>query len=938
MEKGTGGGAGSADRIERCTDLFHVDLFFGTAITASAEEQGTQTVSFTTAGSITNIYYFVYVGDNTTAVTKPDSVTIDGGSAVKVNVAYDRGYTPTLTAQCTVSNSITVTSSDDSGNQIVTYEFTMPMTGNVNVQIQMNPRYSTLTVADTENGTVSVKSPKTNYPTGEKIYLDITPNEGYTISTSEYSFYEGSSRVSKQIQNDENGYYINMPQADTTVNVQFSKIQQIILDNDGKRGEVKLISPESEEMICENTYVYVMVNPADDYKLKDISVHSPEGEIEVNKNGDNEFYFLMPDSYVRVTPVFVTTKKVTVDAAENGTVTIKNDPENVDSGDKVLLDVKPNEGYALSDLWYVRDGSPVHPSGIDENGYYYFEMPEHDVEVHAEFVEGRTVTVDLGKGHEKLAEKFNGISGYTVNGTEISYAVPNDKYTVGKVERDYSDRAREIALGKVIDADGKKFMGEIRLHSEYQNEELYQQELGNNLLAEGYTFKAMWADPISELTITAPDYKCGKELTTSYQSGTTRYVPCEVLLSEGVSLKDYYLLYTNWLMENNETVLRGGKSYNIYGYIEANYNTYLTDNFTIKVENGDFVSYDPEMSRFEISVPIEHIFDENGVCTSCSTESYTITWKNGDETLETDNYVPGGATPEYNGETPTKADDTMYSYSFAGWSPNVSAVSENAEYTATFTSTPKTYNVTYKVDGVIYGDVDTVAYGTALTARDVPARDGYIFSGWSEIPETMPDHDIEITGTFSVDENYGKLNVADYKSGDTWTAPTQEGKVFAGWFADSGYTTPYMETAGYAFAKFIDEKCITVKWQVPTDFADQDTTNIRLTTSIDCPNYSEIHFKMKFADNNKEIIDGKVELLYKKLQGYLNGENVYASPQEVFGCEESQWFAAFTVKGMPKSCYTRYVTVTPYLVTLDGTVVYGAERTFKVSEDSHYHD
>ena len=107
-------------------------------------------------------------------------------------------------------------------------------------------------------------------------------------------------------------------------------------------------------------------------------------------------------------------------------------------------------------------------------------------------------------------------------------------------------------------------------------------------------------------------------------------------------------------------------------------------------------------------------------------ESYTITWKNGDETLETDNYVPGGATPEYNGETPTKADDTMYSYSFAGWSPNVSAVSENAEYTATFTSTPKTYNVTYKVDGVIYGDVDTVAYGTALTARDVPARDGYI--------------------------------------------------------------------------------------------------------------------------------------------------------------------------------------------------------------------
>jgi hypothetical protein len=898
----------------------NVDLFWGTAITASAEEQGMQTVSFTTAGSITNIDYFVYVGNSTNAVTNPDSLNIEGGSAVKVNVAYDSGYKPTLTAECTVSNSINVTSSDDSGNRIVTYEFTMPHTGNVKVQIQMNPIYSTLTVANTENGTVSVRTPKTSYPTGERVYLDITPAEGYTISTSVYSYNVGSGMYSRQIQNDESGYYIEMPPADTTVEVQFSKIQQVYLDNDEKRGKVELKSP-AEEMICENTYVYIKVIPAEDYKLKDISVDSPEGEIEVKKNGgyEDEFYFLMPDSYVWVTPDFVTTKKVTVDAAGNGTVTIKNDSEYVDSGDKVLLDVKPDEGYALSDLWFVTNEFTVHPSDIDENGYYYFTMPEHDVELHAEFVAGKTVTVDLGKGHEELAKKFSGISGYTVNGTEISYAVPNDKYTVGKVERDFSDRAREIALGKVIDADGKKFMGEIRLHSEYQNEELYQQELGSNLPAEGMTFKAMWAEPISELTITAPDYKCGKELETSYQDGTTRYKPCDVQVSEGVSLKDYHLFYTNWKMENNETVLRGGNNYNIYGYIEANYNTYLTDNISINVEDGDFVSYDPKMSRFEISVPIEHNFDENGGCTSCGTESYTITWKNGDETLETDNYVPGGATPEYNGETPTKADDTMYSYSFAGWSPNVSAVSENAEYTATFTNTPKTYNVTYKVDGVIYGDVDTVAYGTALTARDVPARDGYIFSGWSEIPETMPDHDIEITGTFSVDENYGKLNVADYKSGDTWTAPTQEGKVFAGWFADSEYTTPYMETTGYAYAKFIDEKCITVKWQKRLDNPDPNKTDIRLVSTLDCGDYDSLHFVLTFTDNGFVIKDGQITRLYDSLDGFVNGKNVSYTP-DIF-CEDSKYFAAYTVTGMPNSLYDTSLTAKVYIITLDGTRV-----------------
>ena len=602
----------------------NVDLFLGTSVTASAEEQGTQTVNFTTAGSITNIDYYVYVGNSTDPVTKPESVNIEGGTEVKVNVAYNSGYKPMLTAECTVSNSINVTSSDDSGNRIVTYKFTMPLTGNVNVQIQMNPRYSTLTVADTENGTVSVRSPKANYPTGERVYLDITPNEGYTISTSVYSYNEGSGMYTRQIQNDESGYYIEMPQADTTVNVQFSKIQSIIFDNDEERGTVELISPESAEKIHENTYVYLKVTPSEGYKLKNIHVESLGEEIEVNKNGgyENEFYFLMPDSDVVVTTVYSTIRKVTVNEAENGTVTIKNDSDYVDSGDKVLLDVKPDEGYALSDLWCKADGT-FHPSDIDENGYYYFEMPEHNVEVNAEFVEGRTVTVDLGEGHEELAQMFSGINGYTVNGTEISYAVSKYEYTVGAVEEDFSNRAREIALGEVIDADGKKFMGEIRLHSEYQSEELYQQELGSNLSAEGVTFKAMWAEPISELTITAPDYKCGQELTTSTQDSTTRYKPCNVQLSEGVSLRDYHLFYTNWLMENNETILRGGNNYNIYGYIQANYNTYLTDDLSINVKDGELVSYDPKWSRFEISVPIEHDLDENGVCTSCGEKVYS---------------------------------------------------------------------------------------------------------------------------------------------------------------------------------------------------------------------------------------------------------------------------------------------------------------------------
>jgi uncharacterized repeat protein (TIGR02543 family) len=137
---------------------------------------------------------------------------------------------------------------------------------------------------------------------------------------------------------------------------------------------------------------------------------------------------------------------------------------------------------------------------------------------------------------------------------------------------------------------------------------------------------------------------------------------------------------------------------------------------------------------------------------SSTLNTYTVTWKNGDKILKRDTSAPYGSTPVYDGETPTKEDDSKFYYTFTGWSPDVKTVSCNALYTAAYALTPKTYTVTYMVDGEVYGEPDTVAYGMTLIPRKIPVQKGYTFSGWSEMPKTMPDEDIVVTGTFSQDD------------------------------------------------------------------------------------------------------------------------------------------------------------------------------------------
>jgi hypothetical protein len=61
------------------------------------------------------------------------------------------------------------------------------------------------------------------------------------------------------------------------------------------------------------------------------------------------------------------------------------------------------------------------------------------------------------------------------------------------------------------------------------------------------------------------------------------------------------------------------------------------------------------------------------------------------------------------------------------------------------------YTLTYMVDGDVYKTYQ-VEEGSSITPEPAPTKEGYTFSGWSEIPETMPAHDVTVTGTFAVSQ------------------------------------------------------------------------------------------------------------------------------------------------------------------------------------------
>ena len=162
--------------------------------------------------------------------------------------------------------------------------------------------------------------------------------------------------------------------------------------------------------------------------------------------------------------------------------------------------------------------------------------------------------------------------------------------------------------------------------------------------------------------------------------------------------------------------------------------------------------------------------------------SYTVTYL-----VDGEEYA--SYTVEYGGMVPVPEDPVKEGHTFSGWSETPATMPAN-DITVEGAFTVNYYIVTYIVDGEVWA-TDDVAYGSELVLRDEPAKEGHTFSGWSDAPATMPANDITVEGAFAVN-SYTVTYLVDGEEYASYTVeygamvpvpedPVKEGYLFEGW-------------------------------------------------------------------------------------------------------------------------------------------------------------
>ena len=262
--------------------------------------------------------------------------------------------------------------------------------------------------------------------------------------------------------------------------------------------------------------------------------------------------------------------------------------------------------------------------------------------------------------------------------------------------------------------------------------------------------------------------------TNSHYVNTTIYIPQGSLAtyedapywSQFWNIQEYYL----------------DKKFSVNYFVDGDF--YAADS----IMHGDAIipRAEPQKENYKFSgwsdIPETMPAEDITITGSFTPNTYTITYMVDEEIFAVD-------TIAYGDTIALIAEPTQEGYTFSGWS-EVPEIMPAEDIIVIGSFVMNTYTITYVVDSVVYA-TDSITYGDTIILLDEPTQEGYTFSGWSDAPETMPAEDITIEGTFNV--NYYALKyIVDNEPfatdslayGDTIILreePQKEDFEFSGW-------------------------------------------------------------------------------------------------------------------------------------------------------------
>ena len=113
-------------------------------------------------------------------------------------------------------------------------------------------------------------------------------------------------------------------------------------------------------------------------------------------------------------------------------------------------------------------------------------------------------------------------------------------------------------------------------------------------------------------------------------------------------------------------------------------------------------------------------------------------------------------------------------HSFSGWEGLPETMPAH-DVTVTGSFIVNIYKAVFKIGDEVIATKEVV-YGEPIPEVEAPEKEGHTFAGWQSVPETMPAHDIEMDG-----EEYKTFDVAYGTAIEPEAAPVKEGHSFSGW-------------------------------------------------------------------------------------------------------------------------------------------------------------